>query len=196
MFGDPMKNEKEWVVKKLGEVTMMTSGGTPSRAHPEYYGGMIPWVKSGELHQPVVYETEERLTEEGLDNSSAKLQPIGTVLIAMYGATVGAVSELGVVASTNQAICCVTPRKGSLVKEYFIQALKLRTSELLSLRTGGAQPNLSQEKIRALDIPIPPLALQKRFSDLICRVSELQEKQAVRRRALRNIFDGLMEEHF
>ena len=194
MFGDPGKNEKGWEMKKLDEVAAMTSGGTPSRQHPEYYGGKIPWVKSGELHQPVVLKTEEALTEEGLNMSSAKLQPIGAVLIAMYGATVGAISELGIEASTNQAICCVIPNKESLIKEYFIQALKLRTSELLGLRTGGAQPNLSQEKIKALNISIPPIALQKQYAAHIAGVQKMLEQQFQGRKKLDEVFEGVLNE--
>jgi type I restriction enzyme S subunit len=79
----------QWVKSPLDAIATTTSGGTPNRKRPDYYGGGIPWVKSGELNDSYIFETEETLTQEGLKNSSAKLFPAGTLLIAMYGATVG-----------------------------------------------------------------------------------------------------------
>ncbi len=94
-----------WQVKTLGEVCTTTSGGTPSRRNLNYYGGSIPWVKSGELNKGVIYDTEEKITDEAIKNSSAKVFPKGTLLIALYGATIGKLAFLGVDAATNQAVC-------------------------------------------------------------------------------------------
>lgn len=100
MFGATAR-ESSFPVRRLGDVVSTTSGGTPKRSTKGFYGGTIPWVKSGELHGRVIRSTEETLTEPGLAGSSAKLMPAGTVLLAMYGATVGAVATLAVEASTN-----------------------------------------------------------------------------------------------
>jgi type I restriction enzyme S subunit len=96
---------KDWKWLKLGEVCHTTSGGTPSRKELKFYNGNIPWVKSGELDKGLITDTEERITEEAIKNSSAKIFPKGTLLIALYGATIGKLAFLGVDAATNQAIC-------------------------------------------------------------------------------------------
>ena len=98
-----LPNNWKWV--RLGEVCETTSGGTPSRKEQKYYQGKIPWVKSGELDKGLITDTEEKITKEALKNSSAKLFPKGTLLIALYGATIGKLAFLGVDAATNQAIC-------------------------------------------------------------------------------------------
>jgi len=98
---------------KLGDIFEIGSGGTPSKAHPEYYGGNIPWVKTGDLKNEYLYEAEDFITEEGLNNSSAKIYEENTVLIAMYGATIGATSILKMKACTNQA--CAAFRKNEQV---------------------------------------------------------------------------------
>src|SRR5690606_20534806 len=97
--------KEDWIECTLGEVFKTTSGGTPSRRNANYYNGSIPWVKSGELDKGIINETEEKISKEALKNSSAKIFPKGTLLIALYGATIGKLSFLGIEASTNQAIC-------------------------------------------------------------------------------------------
>lgn len=166
MFGDPATNPRGWPLERLGAVARTTSGGTPNRKIDAYYGGTIPWVKSGELHQGTVTRTEEHITEEALRNSSAKLMPPGTILVAMYGATVGAIAELGIEASTNQAVCCIQPGK-RLSGTYLKAFLHCQTVRLLSQRVGGAQPNLSQDLIRSLEVLLPPLELQNGFAERI-----------------------------
>lgn len=96
---------KGWTVARLGEICFTTSGGTPSRKVPRYYSGNIPRVKSGELDKGTISDTEEKISEEAIKNSSAKIFPVGTLLIALYGATVGKLAFLGVPAATNQAVC-------------------------------------------------------------------------------------------
>ena len=94
---------------ELGDLCRTTSGGTPSRDNAHYYGGNIPWVKSGELNDEIVTTTQERITKSGLKNSNAELLPAGTLLIALYGATAGKLGVLGMEAATNQAICAIFP---------------------------------------------------------------------------------------
>ena len=102
---------EDWIVAKLGDIFFTTSGGTPSRRNSNYYAGNIPWVKSGELEKGIIYDTEERITEDAIKNSSAKIFPKGTLLIALYGATIGKLAFLGIEASTNQAICGIFENK-------------------------------------------------------------------------------------
>lgn len=172
MFGDPVTNPKGWPVDALRNIAETTSGGTPRRDVDGYFGGAIPWVKSGELHQAVVSATEESLTERGLAESSAKLMPLGTVLVAMYGATVGAVAILGVEAATNQAVCCISPSH-TLTSEYLAHLLRKMAPSLLAKRVGGAQPNLSQELLRNLRIPVPPREVQRDFGQRLAVVAGL-----------------------
>ena len=148
---------------RLGDLAVTTSGGTPNRSVSANYGGGIPWVKSGELHAGLVTDTEETLSEQGLSSSSAKVFPVGTVLLAMYGATAGVVGRLGVSAATNQAICAITPGP-SLHPDYLIAALRAQTVQLVAKATGGAQPNLSQGIIRDMLIPLPAMDDQERFA--------------------------------
>lgn len=168
-------SSNDWPSFRLGEVASTTSGGTPSRASPENYGGGIPWVKSGELHSELVVETSETISDAGLASSSASLMPAGTVLIAMYGATAGVVSRLAIDAATNQAVCSITPGP-HLDASYLVAALKSMTSQLRNLRSGGAQPNLSQAAIRALKIKVPSIVAQQEFARKIAAVRRARQR--------------------
>lgn len=174
MFGDPVENEKGWEVKKIGDVCKTSSGGTPSKAHDEYYNGDILWLRSGEVGQGDIYDTEQTITLLGLENSSAKIFPVNTVVIAMYGATVGQVGILRKEMSTNQAICGILPN-GVLTPEYLNYFLLRMKSEFLKLAIGGAQANISQQIIRKTLIPLPPLSLQKYFT---CRIRQIEQQKA------------------
>ena len=195
MFGHPSAGDIRWPTAPLGEVARTTSGGTPSRAVRGNYGGQVPWVKSGELHGGVVMKTEEHLTERGLADSSAKLMPAGTVLVAMYGATAGVIARLGIPAATNQAICSIEVGS-NLDPEFLRRTLKLPTLKLLSQRVGGAQPNLSQGAIRALRIPIPPVELQQKFAGWIRAAEMLSEQLGQHRTQLDCLFASLQQRAF
>ncbi len=150
--------------RELGEVTVTTSGGTPSRSVSAYFSGDIPWVKSGEVAQGIVLRTDEAITREGLESSSAKLMPVGTVLVAMYGATAGEVGQLGIEAATNQAVCCIQPGD-KFTTAFLVAALRSKRGELKSMAVGGAQPNLSLAQLRSVRVPMPPIELQQAFED-------------------------------
>lgn len=152
-----------WEVKKLGEVCETGAGGTPLKAHKDYYdGGTIPWLMSGEVSQGEIFEARNFITEKGLKNSSAKLFPIDTVLVAMYGATAGQVGILKFEACTNQAVCGILPNDKT-IPEFLYYCFLSKKEELVSQAVGGAQPNISQIKIRNTKIPLPPLSEQKRI---------------------------------
>ena len=124
----------EWSEKKIGDIAETTSGGTPDRKTPEFFGGSIPWVKSGELEDAFINDTEEKITPDGLKHSAAKLFPSGTLLMAMYGATVGKTAILKIEAATNQAVCAIFPRADQAGTDFLRYALVYQRPEILSLR--------------------------------------------------------------
>jgi type I restriction enzyme S subunit len=137
---------------RLGEVCKTSSGGTPHKSHKEYYdAGAIPWLRSGEVCQREINNSECFITELGMANSSAKLFPPNTVLVAMYGATAGQVGILRFQSTTNQAVCGILP--GAYMPEYLYYYFSSIKDELVAQAVGGAQPNISQEKIRDVLIP-------------------------------------------
>jgi type I restriction enzyme S subunit len=148
--------------RRLAEVATTQSGGTPSRGNPAYFGGDIPWIKSGELGDGEVSATAEAITPLALKESSAKLIKRGTLLMAMYGATIGKLGVVGMEsAATNQAVCAITPNDPAST-DYLWQVLLWKRPELVAQGKGGAQPNISQGLIRDLLIPYPPIADQER----------------------------------
>jgi type I restriction enzyme, S subunit len=151
---------EHWQLKKLGEICQTTSGGTPSRQKASYYHGNIPWVKSGELDRGLILNTEEKISEEAIKNSSAKVFPKGTLLIALYGATIGKLAFLGVDAATNQAICGIF-KNDNIDSNYLYHFLFYKKPNLVKQGIGGAEPNISQGILKNLDLPIPPLPEQQ-----------------------------------
>ena len=168
-----VENNSEHQIVRLGDVCETTSGGTPLKSKSEYYeGGTIPWLKSGEVAQGRVYHTEEKITALGLKESSAKLFPFDTVLVAMYGATAGEVGLLKIAATTNQAVCGILPNE-RFVPEFLFYALRSLKEDMKLRAGGGAQPNISQQIVRDLEIPLPPLEGQRRI------VAEIEGYQQV-----------------
>jgi len=160
---------EEWKWVKLGEVCHTTSGGTPSRRELKYYEGNIPWVKSGELDKGLILDTEEKISEEAIKNSSAKVFPKGTLLIALYGATIGKLAFLGVDAATNQAICGIY--KNEKIDSHFLyNYLFYKKQKLVNQGIGGAQPNISQTILKNLDLPLPPKPTQQ---IIVTKIEEL-----------------------
>jgi len=169
------------------------SGGTPSRANVgDYYEGSIPWVKSGELREDVILDTEEKITELAIKESSAKLVPKGALLIAMYGATIGRIAELGVEGATNQAVCHIVPDEKVADKRYLFYGLRFKVPALIAQGAGGAQPNINQQIIRDTQIPLPPLPEQKRIAAILDKADSIRRKrqEAVRltEELLRSVF--------
>jgi len=196
MFGDPIDNPKGWETKQLGKVCKTTSGGTPSKNHTEYYdGGTIPWLRSGEVSQGFIYNTELFITEEGLKCSSAKMIPIDTVVIAMYGATVGQVGIIKSPMCTNQAICSILPND-IFIPIYLYYFLLSKKSDYLKVAVGGAQPNISQGIIKETVIGIPPLSLQQEFAE---KVEAIERQKALVQQSIdetQTMFDYTMDKYF
>lgn len=155
-----------WSWVKLGDVCYTTSGGTPSRGISKYYNGTIPWVKSGELDKGLILDTEEKISEEALKNSSAKIFPKDTLLIALYGATIGKLAFLGIDAATNQAVCGIYKNE-NIDSNFLFNFLFFKKQYLVKQSIGGAQPNISQGILKNLEIPLPPLPEQKKIVEKI-----------------------------
>lgn len=177
MFGEEEKI-------KIGDAFTTTSGGTPNSKITHYYsGGTIPWLTSGEVRQGYIHSTESYITEEGLANSSAKWIPESSVVIAMYGATIGNVGITNIPLTTNQAICSILPNnKYDQVFVYY--AVKNKTDWMKSQSRGAAQPNISQAIIKQMEIPLPPLPLQQQFVEIATQAEATKESL---RKSIENI---------
>lgn len=152
-----------WQYVKIGDVCKTGAGGTPLKSKKEFYeGGTIPWLLSGEVSQGEIFASKQFITDEGLQNSSAKLFPKNTVLVAMYGATAGQVGVLRFEASTNQAVCGIYPND-KFLPEFIYYSMLYKQKELISKATGNAQPNISQIKVKNTDIPLIGKEEQKRI---------------------------------
>lgn len=177
-----------WVFVELGELGDWGAGSTPSRSNSAYYGGIIPWFKSGELKSEYITKSAEFVSELALKECSLRLNSPGDVLIAMYGANIGKASIVGVKSTTNQAVCACTPYEG-LNNRYLLLALRAIKNYFIGLGVGGAQPNISKEKIIATYIGLPPTEEQSR---IVAKVDELMalcdklETQQQERRKLQN----------
>ena len=183
----PYELPEGWKWCRLGEVADWGSGGTPSRKNPEYYQGSIPWIKTGELNETYIFDSEEKVSEDAIKHSSAKIFPKETVVMAMYGATIGKTAIFGIDASTNQACACAICHK-ELDNHFLFNFLKSKKDYFLYNAKGGAQPNISQEIIKNTLIPLPPtLAEQqrivKRIESMFAKLDEAKEKA-------QNVVDG------
>ncbi len=165
---------KTYPVKKISEIAKTTSGGTPNRAISSYYGGEIPWIKSGELNDGLITTYEETINEEGLKNSSAKIYPKGTLVLALYGATVGKTGILDFQSASNQAVCAVFPEK-EINKEYLFWFFRQNRLEYLHQSFGGAQPNISQEVVKNTLIPVPPVEVQNDVQKYLFQIEKTKQ---------------------
>lgn len=157
----------EWV--RVGEVGSWSAGATPSRQHPEYYEGNIPWLKTGDLNDGYIVDIPEFVGEIALEKTSLRLNPVGSVLMAMYGATIGKLGILEIEATTNQACCACIPYS-CVMNKYLFYYLMSQRRNYIKMGAGGAQPNISKEKIVISLIPLPPLEEQHR---IVAKIEEI-----------------------
>ena len=162
--------------RKLGDIFEISSGGTPSKLHPEYYDGNIPWVKTGDLKWKYLYDVEDYITEKGLNNSSAKMYEANTVLIAMYGATIGATSILKFPACTNQA-CAAFKKNEEVLPEYLYFFLKSKRKKFIKDGVGGAQPNISVGYLKNVDWEVRNLAEQHEIVNVLNNIQYIVEQR-------------------
>ena len=158
----PFTIPDSWCWVRLGEIGSWAAGATPSRRCVDYYKGNIPWLKTGDLNDGYIETVPEFISNLALQDCSLRLNPAGSILIAMYGATIGKLGILRVPMTTNQACCACVPFNG-LFNLYLFYCLMANKAKFISQGAGGAQPNISKEKILHFPIPLPPLAEQKRI---------------------------------
>ena len=162
----PFEAPQNWCWTTLGKIGKWQSGSTPNRLNKDYYNGNIPWLKTGDLNDGYITHIPEYITEKALNETSVKLNPTGSVLIAMYGATIGKIGILTFPTTTNQA-CCACEVFNGIDKEFLFFFLLSHREEFIKMGGGGAQPNISKEKIINTYIPLPPFAEQKRIVNAV-----------------------------
>lgn len=170
---------KNYQVKKINEICSVGSGGTPSRDVSEYYTkGTIPWVKTTEVRNNIIYKTEEQITNEALLNSSAKIYPAGSLIIAMYGQgeTRGRTAKLGIDAATNQACCVLSNINKEINTDFLWIYLMNEYTRLRDLASGNNQPNLNAQMIASYPVIIPPVCIQKAIVKMVNNTNEQIDK--------------------
>lgn len=188
-FGDIPES---WEVGTLGDIYKTTSGGTPSRSKPEYYeNGSIGWVKSKELNNSFIIDTEEKITEDALKNSSAKLLPKHSVLIAMYGATVG---EIGIITdefTCNQAICAFLPNEQypfTFIYDFLLNSKQ----DIISRAVGSAQQNISQQLLLQYKLVVPPSELVQEYHRIVFPLFQKIQDNIEENENLKDLRDSLL----
>lgn len=184
---------------KLGEICdLVVSGGTPSTKISSYYNGEIAWLKTKEVNFNRIYKTENTITEDGLNNSSAKLIPENSVIIAMYGNgdTAGRCAINKIPLSTNQACCNLIINKSMANYNYIFYLIQSRYDELVSMKNGGAQLNLNAQKIKDLEINIPSIEYQNKVAKILCSYDDLIENNIRRIKLLEESVELIYKEWF
>ena len=181
-------------IAKIKELCKVNSGGTPSRSNKAYYKGNIPWVKTGEVLNDIIYETEEHISEEAIANSSAKLYPKGSLIIAMYGQgdTRGRSAKLGIDATTNQA-CAVLHQidNDKVLTDYLWAYIQVMYDDLRSLASGTNQPNLNADKIKNYGVPLPPREIQE---EIVTYTKEKRQQMSILRAEAQRLRQQTLEE--
>ena len=170
----PFEIPNGWVWARMGQIGDWGAGSTPSRSNPNYYNGKILWLKTGELNNGIVFDTEEKITEKAFQECSLRINKVGNVLIAMYGATIGKLAIAGKELTTNQACCGCSPY---LINNWYLFYFLMASKEQFIKRgEGGAQPNISRVKLVEHLIPLPPLSEQQRIVNTIQNIFRCIEK--------------------
>ena len=167
----PFEIPENWVWTRLGQIGDWGAGSTPQRGNANYYNGNILWLKTGELNNGIVYDTEEKITQKAFQDCSLRINRIGDVLIAMYGATIGKLAVVGKELTTNQACCGCTPYL--IYNWYLFYFLMASRDTFIKKGEGGAQPNISRVKLVEHLIPLPPIKEQQR---IVAQIEKLFEQ--------------------
>ncbi|PAU78621.1 restriction endonuclease subunit S [Halovibrio salipaludis] len=191
----PFPIPANWQYCRLNDIGVWGSGATPRRGNTSYYGGGIPWLKSGELYQDFVNTSEETITDLAIQETSVRMNNPGDVLIAMYGATIGKASILNVPGTTNQAVCACTPWPG-ISNKFLLLLLKAYRSRFVEMGAGGAQPNISREKIIGTVLGLPPEQEQHRIvqkvDELMALCDRLEQQTSDQLEAHETLVDTLL----
>lgn len=197
MFGS-LEHNINYPYKKIVEFSNVISGGTPNRKEEDYWlNGTINWVKTTELKNTKINNSEEKISELGLENSSAKIVPKNTILIAMYGQgkTRGMTALLNIEASTNQACACILPSK-NINYMYLWQYMILSYNQLRSMAKGGNQPNLNLDIIKNFKVLTPPIELQNQFAKKVEHIDKIKLSIQDSLTKLETLKKSLMQEYF
>ena len=187
----PFEIPHGWEWCRMGCIGDWGAGATPAKGNSEYYGGNVLWLRTGELNNGVVYDTEIKITKKALQECSLRLNKVGDVLIAMYGATIGKVAIAGNEMTSNQACCACTPL--GVFNYYLFYYLMGSQADFIKKGEGGAQPNISREKLISHLIPIPPLNEQYRIVEQIQRILPLIERFSASQNAQDRLNAGINE---
>lgn len=186
-----MTNWKEY---KLGDICIkVTSGGTPNTRKDEYYGGNIPWVRTQEVNFNRLYDTDIKITEEGLNNSSAKWIPKDSIIIAMYGATAGKVAINKIPVTTNQACCNLIIDEKKADYRFIYYNILSRFSSIANMAIGGAQQNLNAGMIKNLAINLPDLPTQTAIAEILSSLDDKIELNNKINQELENLAQTLFK---
>jgi type I restriction enzyme S subunit len=188
----------EWECKTLGELSEISSGGTPNRANQHFWNGSIPWVSTALIDFNLIDRAEEYITEEGLKNSSAKLYPVGTLLMAMYGQgkTRGKIAILNIEASTNQACASIITNKEVLNNLFAFQNISKRYNEIRDLSNQGGQENLSGGIIKKINISFPSIQEQQKIADFLTQIDNKINQLSQKKQLLERYKKGVMQQIF
>lgn len=182
----------EWEVKKMSDIAVYYSGGTPSTEIADYYNGEIPWITSSDLNKTFIDDVEGRITRLGLENSSAKMVTQNTLLIALYGATAGVTALTRIRAAINQAVLAVIPYSDSFL--FLFYKLSYLKDWIIKTYTQGGQPNLSGEIVKSIEISVPEkteqIAIAEILSDMDAEIAAIES----RREKTRLLKQGMMQE--
>lgn len=194
MFGDPITNEKGWEVKKLGDISQIASGGTPSRKIAEYFTGDINWYSAGELNSMFLTDSIEKISQNALDETTAKLFPKGSLLVGMYDTAAFKLGILEKASSSNQACANIALYEDNVIWLYYV--LMLMKDEALKHRHGARQKNLNVGFIKDFTIPIAPIDLQHQFATKIEAIEKQKEliKQSISE--TETLFNERMQHYF
>lgn len=185
---------KNYEVLQIQKICSVGSGGTPSRTNREYYKGDIPWIKTGEVINDVITDTEEKITKEAIENSSARLFPEGSLIIAMYGQgkTRGRTAKLGIESSTNQACAVLFDINENIVlTDYLWVYLMNEYERLREMASGNNQPNLNAQMIKTYPLVIPPIDIQKQIVSYF--LTQRKEIKLLREQAKKNRQNALSD---
>lgn len=200
MFGDPIANPKDWETKKIGEFAQCIAGATPSTKKNEYWeNGDIPWLSSGEVSKGRIYDTEKKITQLGYDNSSTKLIPPHSVLIALagQGKTRGTVGIAEIQLCTNQSICSIINPSEIICVNFLYYYLKSKYDELRAISNGdGGRGGLNLKLISNFKVLIPPLELQEQFANFAQKIEQAKDVVSKQIDYLQELLDSRMDFYF
>ena len=199
MFGDPIVNPKGWEVKKLGEISKIGTGATPSRDKEDiYFNGNIAWVKTTEVNNCEILNTEEKITQLAIEQTNCKIYPPQTILMAMYGQgkTRGQIAILKIHAATNQACAAILLDNAICNTNFIFELLHIKYEDIRSMAQGGNQANLNMKLVGSIPIPLPPLSLQQSFAS---KIEAIEAQKALITKSMeetQRLFDSRMDYWF